>query len=115
MAKKRARGPAAEPSRAAIKAHERRAAQSVPGRAPTAPPAQRSLPMAADEPVAEAPPVRRGVLPPRVSRAAANVPTLTREQELRYITGDLRRMTVLALLMVAIIIALAFIVPMVVG
>jgi hypothetical protein len=115
MAKKRARGPAAEPSRAAIKAHERRAAQTVPGRASTAPAAERNVPVAADEPAAEAPPVRRGVLPPRVSRAAANVPTLTREQELRYITGDLRRMTVLALLMVAIIIALAFIVPLVVG
>ena len=114
MAKKRARGPAAEPSRAALKAHERRAAQTVPGRASTASPAQRGLP-AADEPAADAPPVRRGVLPPRVSRAAANVSTLTREQELRYITGDLRRMTVLALLMLAIIIVLAFIVPMVVG
>jgi hypothetical protein len=115
MAKKRTRGPAGtsrvQPSRAELKALERRApaATSTAVRGPTAETAA-AAPVSAPRDAAAA----RGVLPPRVSRVGAGVPTLSREQELAYVRGDLRRMTILALAMVAIMVALVFLLPYIV-
>jgi hypothetical protein len=109
MAKKRSRGPVRELSRAELKALERRAAGTgLPSRVAVVEP-----PVAAPAPPAEPAP-RRGVLPPRASRVAAGLPALSRQQELAFIRDDLRRMVVLALIMLALIIALTFIVPLVV-
>lgn len=115
MAKKRSRGAAAEPSRAALKALERRTAQSVASTLPAAPRPQSAPPVTTVEPSPGPAAARRGVLPPRGPRFAVSAPALTREEELRYVVGDLRRLTVLAVIMVAFIVALAFIVPALTG
>jgi hypothetical protein len=105
MAKKRARGVGRELSRAEQKALERRAAVSAP-----------IVPRAAvAEPPLDASPTvtsgaRRGVLPPRTAGIVRG-PTITREQELAYIRGDLRRMVILSAAMLAVIIVISIILP----
>jgi hypothetical protein len=106
MAKKRARGVGRELSRAEQKALERRAAVSAP-----------VVPRAAvAEPPLDASPTvtsgaRRGVLPPRTAGIVRGGPTITREQELAYIRGDLRRMVILSAAMLAVIIVISIILP----
>jgi hypothetical protein len=105
MAKKRARGASRELTRADLKALERRSQSSA------AYPVSSAVAEAeADEAAAPMPSsasTRRGVLPPRPSRATANGQTLSRAQEMAYIQGDLRRLTILAGLMLALLAALA--------
>jgi hypothetical protein len=106
MAKKRVRGPVREPSRAEIKAFERRALVTTPTRTEVDRPID-------DVYVPEEPArPRQGVLPPRPSRVALPGPALSREQEMAYIRADLRRMTVLGVGLTVLIIALAFILPL---
>jgi hypothetical protein len=76
--------------------------------APATPAEQSATSVAVDTPVAP----RQGVLPPRVPRYLQAQPTMTRDEEVRFITSDLRRLTVLSLVMVALIVVLAFVVPM---
>jgi hypothetical protein len=104
MAKKRARGAGRELTRADLKALERRSQSSA------AYPVSSAVAEAeADEAAAPAPAsasTRRGVLPPRPSRVTATQ-TLSRAQEMAYIQGDLRRLTILAGLMLALLAILA--------
>lgn len=104
MAKKRTRAGARELTRAELKALERRAASvTLPARAAVA---GAETAEAAVAPPA-APSARRGVLPPRTSRVAAGLPALSRDQEIAFIRSDLRRLTILAGLMLAILAVLA--------
>jgi hypothetical protein len=105
MAKKRARGAGRELSRAEIKAFERRSQPSAAYPASSAVAEAEADDPSAPEASAAAP--RRGVLPPRPSRVATGGQTLTREQEMTFVRGDLRRLTILAGLMLAILAVLA--------
>jgi hypothetical protein len=109
MAKKRGRGSAAAPSRATLKAYERRAAQTM---APARPAAPAEQPATAPNESAAPAAARQGVLPPRVSRYTQTRPTMTRDEEIHFIATDLKRLTVLSVLMTALIVVLAFVVPM---
>ena len=105
MAKKRARGAGRELTRAELKALERRSQSSA-----SYPVSSAVAEAEVDETAAPAPTsasTRRGVLPPRPSRVAASGQTLSRAQEMAYIQGDLRRMTILAGLMLALLVILA--------
>lgn len=101
MAKKRARGADREPTRADLKALERRAATTVAGAATS------RVPATAGPAAGGAASPQRGVLPPRASRVVVAATPLSREQEIAFIGSDLRRLTILAALMVVIIVVLA--------
>jgi hypothetical protein len=96
MAKRRARGAPRELTRAEAKAIERRTASA-------AAPVVEAMP---EEPASQPLPGRRGVLPPRGGRVYSTA-TLSRAQEMAYVRSDLRRLTILAALMVAILLVLA--------
>ena len=100
MAKKRSRGADREPTRADLKALERRTAATVAG-------AATGRVTAADVPAGGAVSPHRGVLPPRASRVVVAATPLSREQEIAFIGSDLRRLAILAALMVVIIVVLA--------
>lgn len=114
MAKKKVRGSEREPSRATLKAIERR---SVGVEAGARLAAEATRVVAPELAVTRQPtaPVRRGVLPSRGGRAPVGPATLSQEQELRYIRGDLARMVWLAVAMLALIVVLTFVVPLIAG
>jgi hypothetical protein len=104
MVKRRTRQGQRELNRAEVKAIERRAAVPVA--------AEPGVTLASADTLTDAPvtPEQRGVLPPRPSRLAVAGHTLSREQEMAYIRGDLRRLTVLTGLMLAILAILAVVI-----
>jgi hypothetical protein len=97
MAKRRTRSTPRELTRAELKALERRSVTIAP-----------PVDVEPDDAVAPTPPpARRGVLPARGARLAVAAPTLSRAQEMAYIRADLRRLAVLAALMIVILVVLA--------
>jgi hypothetical protein len=106
MAKKRARGAGREMTRAELKAFERRS-QSGAAYPVSSAVAEAAVDEAPAPAASSGASTRRGVLPPRPSRVAAGVQTLSRAQEMAFIQGDLRRLTILAGLMLALLVVLA--------